>query len=91
VDKAISWPLSQERLRSQSASADSSALAGVLSFYRAPIQRKAIEQAPVLPACSWLKNEQLPESQTDPAAAAVMNGLSTGCSTVIVRKRRGWA
>jgi hypothetical protein len=58
VDEAISWPLSQERLHSQSASADSSASAGVLSFYRAPIQRKAIEQAPVLLALRWLKNEQ---------------------------------
>ncbi|MCD4529773.1 MULTISPECIES: hypothetical protein [Pseudomonas] len=36
---------------------------------------------------NWLKNEQVPGAHAIPDAAGPMNGLSTACSTVIVRKR----
>jgi len=60
VDKAISWPLSQERLAHPPAGTDDSASALFLTCSEAPIQRKAVDQAPVLLASGWLKNEQLP-------------------------------
>jgi hypothetical protein len=41
----------------------------------------------MLPRNAWLKNEQAAASHAAPGDAGAMNGLSTGCSTVIVRKR----
>jgi hypothetical protein len=40
----------------------------------------------MLPRNAWLKNEQAAASHAALGDAVAMNGLSTGCSTVIVRK-----
>jgi hypothetical protein len=53
---------------------------------QAPVEGEAFDQAPVSLAGSWLKNEQQPASHAVYGAATTMNGLSTDCSTVFVRK-----
>jgi hypothetical protein len=58
---------------------------------QAPHKGEAVVQAPVLRMRVWLKNEQLNESHAGYGAAPAMNGLSTDCSTVFVRKRKARA
>jgi hypothetical protein len=88
VDKAISWPLSQEPVKRLPGDPSRRATKVKLPRFVAPIKRKAFDQAPVLLVKFWLKNEQSRRSQAAPAAKGVMNGLSTGCSTVFVRNRK---
>jgi hypothetical protein len=49
VDKAISWPLSQERERAACGSTRYRALKAESRTTMAPIQSKAVARAPVLP------------------------------------------
>ncbi|MHC8365124.1 hypothetical protein ACYZT9_04365 [Pseudomonas sp. ZT5P21] len=53
----------------------------------APLEGEAVDQAPFLLIEFWLKNEQPIASHAGYGAATGMNGLSTDCSTVFVRKR----
>jgi hypothetical protein len=64
VDKAISWPSSQESC--QSALVQSLAAMGCdpSTANQAPLEGRAVDQAPVLLAVTWLKNEQLSASHT---------------------------
>ncbi|WGK91243.1 hypothetical protein [Pseudomonas migulae] len=57
----------------------------------APHKGEAVDQAPVLRMHIWLKNEQPFASHAGYGAAPAMNGLSTDCSTVFVRKRKARA
>jgi hypothetical protein len=86
VDKAISWPLSQESRQSLQARLSRTRHCYLSRLSQALLQGKPIDQAPVLLVGSWLKNEQLLASHARYGAATAMNGLSTDCSTVFVRK-----
>jgi hypothetical protein len=91
VDKAISWPLSQESRKALKAKALSTRLGAVPIQTQAPVESKAVDQARFLPVTIWSKNEQPRASHAGYGAATGMNGLSTGCSTVFVCKRKGRA
>jgi hypothetical protein len=49
-----------------------------------------MDKTPVLPISIWLKNEQSAQSIAAYAAKPALHGLSTGCSTVFVRKPNAW-
>jgi hypothetical protein len=49
-----------------------------------------VDKAPVLPISIWLKIEQSAQSIAAYAAEPALHGLSTGCSTVFVRKPNAW-
>jgi hypothetical protein len=57
----------------------------------APLEGKAVDQVQVKRVIFWLKNEQASASHAGYGAATAMNGLSTDCSTVFVRKLDGRA
>ncbi|MNT88182.1 hypothetical protein D3C72_2287000 [compost metagenome] len=69
----------------------SSGVAGAVDRRPAPLEGRDIDQAPNLISVFWLKNAQLNARHTVRGAGAAMNGLSTGSSTVFVRKPEGRA
>ncbi|MCU1763904.1 hypothetical protein NTD84_29840 [Pseudomonas sp. 14P_8.1_Bac3] len=91
MDKAISWPLSQENFKTLPTQALSTEPRQAASQYWAPLQGEAVDLALFLPIGFWSKNEQHHASHAGYGAAADMNGLSTDCSTVFVRKRKARA
>jgi hypothetical protein len=86
VDKAISWPLSQEKSKTLRVEALRAVLRARLCIDPALLKGGTIEQALFLTWFGWSKNEQRIASHAGYGAATGMNGLSTGCSTVFVRK-----
>ncbi|WP_157214321.1 hypothetical protein [Pseudomonas sp. GM18] len=58
MDKAISWPLSQEIDKSPLAQALRTLPRPIPIPGEAPLEGKPFDQAPVLRAINWLKNEQ---------------------------------
>jgi hypothetical protein len=86
VDKAISWPFSQERVATLVVGSWRAAPGTILILYRAPLGGAGHARAPISPASIWLKNEQRAAAYAGQGTARAMNGLSTGCSTVFVRK-----
>jgi len=91
VDKAISWPLSQEKSKALLAAAFRTLVGDVSRPISAPLEGKAIDMAPFLRIKVWLKNDQSDAGHARQGAATAMNGLSTDCSTVFVRKRKARA
>ncbi|MHC8409412.1 hypothetical protein ACYZTR_04365 [Pseudomonas sp. Hz4] len=85
-DKAISWPLSQESSKALQVKALKMAPRLMSIPNQAPLESKAVDQAPLFAQGVWSKNEQLTASHAGHGAATVMNGLSTDCSTVFVSK-----
>ncbi|MHC8322426.1 hypothetical protein ACYZT4_17330 [Pseudomonas sp. GB2N2] len=86
VDKAISWPLSQENFKFPPVEVLGTRFGDFSVLQWAPDQGVAPDQAPVLRIGNCSKNEQLTASHAGHGAAKVINGLSTDCSTVFVRK-----
>ena len=91
MDKAISWPLSQENRKSLCVKALRTAPHYLSLPGQALLEGKVLDQAPILPAGCWSKNEQQAATYAGYRAAPAMNGLSTGCSTVTVRKPKARA
>jgi hypothetical protein len=91
VDKAISWPLSQENSIVLLAKALRTVAGDMSMPISAPLEGKAIDMAPFLRIKDWLKNDQSDAGHAGQGAATAMNGLSTDCSTVFVRKRKARA
>ncbi|CAI8768538.1 hypothetical protein ABH908_001087 [Pseudomonas frederiksbergensis] len=58
MDKAISWPLSQEIDKSPLAQALRTLSRPIPTPKEAPLEGKVFDQAPVLRAINWSKNEQ---------------------------------
>ncbi|MCP1441800.1 hypothetical protein J3D54_000932 [Pseudomonas sp. GGS8] len=58
MDKAISWPLSQEMSESLLAQALRTLPRPIPIHGEAPLEGKPFDQAPVLRAMNWSKNEQ---------------------------------
>jgi hypothetical protein len=58
VDKAISWPLSQEIGKSLLAQPLRTLPRPLPTPGEAPLEGKVLDQAPVLRAINWSKNEQ---------------------------------
>jgi hypothetical protein len=91
VDKAISWPLSQENSKALLAKALRTLVGDVSMPISAPLEGKAVDLALFLRIQCWSKNDQFGASHAGHEVATAMNGLSTGCSTVFVRKRKARA
>jgi hypothetical protein len=91
VDKAISWPLSQENRKSLLAKAFRAGPRHLSILDQALLGGKVLDQALILLVGYWSKNEQHAAAYAGYRAAPAMNGLSTGCSTVFVRKLKARA
>ncbi|MCK1794012.1 hypothetical protein L9059_28290 [Pseudomonas sp. TNT19] len=86
MDKAISWPLSQENSKRPETKALDSMPDRQRLPILAPLRGKAIDHAVISRIGIWLKIDQSTATHTGYGVAAGMNGLSTACSTVFVRK-----
>ncbi|WP_462028702.1 hypothetical protein [Pseudomonas sp. RT6P73] len=91
MDKAISWPLGQENRKSLVAEALRTGPRHFSNPDQALLGGKVFDQALILLAGNWSKNEQHAATYAGYRAAPAMNGLSTGCSTVFVRKPKARA
>jgi hypothetical protein len=87
VDKAISWPLSQENSNNPESQAVEPMPGRQRLPIRAPTRGRALDDAVISRMNIWLKIDQSAATHAGSGVATGVNGLSTDCSTVFVRKR----